>query len=122
MTDRGLLRRYLTSTGPEKIDPGAAGFLASLDAVARVSPAVADAIAQELADQRANLKLIASENFCSLSVQLAQGNLLTDKYAEGYPGHRFYAGCDNVDAVEARAIQLARDLFGAAHAHVQPHS
>jgi glycine hydroxymethyltransferase len=122
MTDRGLLRRYLTSTGPEKIDPGAAGFLASLDAVARVSPAVADAIAQELADQRANLKLIASENFCSLSVQLAQGNLLTDKYAEGYPGHRFYAGCDNVDTIESEAADLGRKLFGADHVYVQPHS
>jgi glycine hydroxymethyltransferase len=122
MTDRGLLRRYLTSTGPDKIDPGAVGFLASLDAVARVAPTVADAIAQELADQRSNLKLIASENFCSLSVQLAQGNLLTDKYAEGYPGHRFYAGCDNVDTIESEAADLGRKLFGADHVYVQPHS
>src|SRR6185503_10765380 len=58
----------------------------------------------------------------SLATQLAHGNLFTDKYAEGYAGHRFYAGCDNVDVVEAEAARLARDLFGADHAYVQPHS
>ena len=87
-----------------------------------VSPSIAASIAQELADQRSNLKLIASENFSSLAVQLAQGTLFTDKYAEGYPGHRFYAGCDNVDAIEAEAAALARELFGAEYAYVQPHS
>ena len=66
--------------------------------------------------------MIASENYSSLAVQLAMGNLFTDKYAEGYPYHRFYAGCENVDAVEGRAVELARDLFGAEHAYVQPHS
>src|SRR4051794_33195942 len=122
MTDRGLLRRYLASTDPGQVDAGAAAFFSSLDVVSRVSPSVADAIAQELRDERTHLKLIASENFSSLAVQLAQGNLFTDKYAEGYAGHRFYAGCDNVDTVESEASELGRQLFGADHVYVQPHS
>src|SRR6266567_3298033 len=122
MTDRGLLRRYLSRTETNKIDSGAAAFFASLDVISAVSPTVADSIAHELRDQRANLKLIASENYSSLAVQLAQGNLFTDKYAEGYPGHRFYAGCDNVDAIEEEAARLACELFKADHAYVQPHS
>ena len=73
--------------------------------VASVAPEVAASIVRELADQRNNLKLIASENYCSLATQLAMGNLLTDKYAEGFPEHRFYAGCANVDAIEARACR-----------------
>ena len=76
----------------------------------------------ELADQRRNIKLIASENYSSLATQCAMGNLLTDKYAEGIPHHRFYAGCDNVDSVEDLANTRARELFGAAHAYAQPHS
>ena len=102
--------------------PGFIAYLASLDQVSRVSPAVSSAIVSELRDQRMNLKMIASENYSSLAVQLAQGNLLTDKYAEGYPEHRFYAGCENVDAVEGLAASLACTLFGADHAYVQPHS
>jgi glycine hydroxymethyltransferase len=97
-------------------------FSASLDAVARVEPGVAGAVLQELADQRTHLKLIASENFASPAVLLAMGNWLSDKYAEGAPGHRFYAGCDNVDAAEGRADELACVLFGADHAYAQPHS
>ena len=87
-----------------------------------VDPLVADRVVAELADQRANLKLIASENYASLAVQQAMGNLLTDKYAEGYAGHRFYAGCENVDAIESHGAELARALFGADHAYLQPHS
>ncbi len=87
-----------------------------------MSPLVASHIVQELADQRSHLKLIASENFSSLPVQLAMGNLLTDKYAEGFAYHRFYAGCDNVDAIEEFAVTQAKKLFGAEHAYVQPHS
>src|SRR5204863_1032260 len=94
----------------------------ALDVIAAVESNVAAAIRQELADQRANLKLIASENFASPAVLLAMGNWLSDKYAEGVPGHRHYAGCDNVDAIESRAAELARSLFGADHAYVQPHS
>jgi glycine hydroxymethyltransferase len=96
--------------------------LATLDHVGSVLPQVADAIISELRDQRGSLKLIASENYSSLAVQLAQGNWFTDKYAEGISGHRFYAGCDNVDTVEAEASRLACSLFGADHAYVQPHS
>ena len=87
-----------------------------------VAPEVARSIVQELADQRHNIKMIASENFSSLATQCAMANLLTDKYAEGIPHHRFYAGCDNVDSIEDLANQRARELFGAAHAYAQPHS
>lgn len=116
------LAAYLAKTESGKIDAGFLGYLANLSEVAKVAPQVAKAIVQELADQRANLKLIASENYSSLATQLAMGNLLTDKYAEGFPGHRFYAGCDNVDAIEAYAVEQARKLFGCSHAYVQPHS
>lgn len=118
---QSLLLKYIQSAG-ENIHTGAAAFYASLDQVRTVSPMVADSIMQELRDQRRNLKLIASENYSSLAVQMAHGNLFTDKYAEGYPHHRFYAGCDNVDNVEAEAARLACELFGAEHAYVQPHS
>jgi glycine hydroxymethyltransferase len=118
----GLLRHYLAAIPPERVEPAVAAFCGSVDAVSATSPGVARAILAELADQRSSLKLIASENYCSLAVQLAHGNLFTDKYAEGYPGHRFYAGCENVDAVEQEAVDLARELFGAQHAYVQPHS
>jgi glycine hydroxymethyltransferase len=122
MPQSDALRRYLSSTEPGRVDAGAAAFYASLDVISGVSPTVAATVAQELRDQRAHLKLIASENFSSLAVQLAQGNLFTDKYAEGYAGHRFYAGCDNVDAIESEASDLGRKLFGADHVYVQPHS
>src|ERR1017187_4677206 len=97
-------------------------YTAALKMISRVAPEVADCILQELQDQRSNLKLIASENFSSPAVQLAMGNLLTDKYAEGYPFHRFYAGCDNVDKIEEMACRYACALFKADHAYVQPHS
>lgn len=97
-------------------------YLSSLDLVSKVSPFLAGKTVKELRDQRTYLKLIASENFSSLSVQAAMGNLLTDKYAEGYPYHRFYAGCDNVDDIESEAVETAKRLFGADHAYVQPHS
>lgn len=103
-------------------DPGLVAYLASLEQISTVAPTVSAAIVRELADQRSNLKMIASENYCSLAVQLAQGNLLTDKYAEGIPNRRFYAGCDNVDDIEASAVDLAKEIFGADHAYVQPHS
>ena len=115
-----VLQSYLESGKP--INAGMVSYVASLEKVAEVSPFVAGRIVQELADQRTHLKLIASENFSSLSVQGAMGNLLTDKYSEGFPYHRFYAGCDNVDAIEAFADQQACKLFGAEHAYVQPHS
>jgi glycine hydroxymethyltransferase len=97
-------------------------FRSALEVIRAVEPRVADAIAAELADQRASLKLIASENYASPAVLLAMGNFLSDKYAEGTVGHRFYAGCRNVDTIEALAAEHARELFGAPHAYVQPHS
>ncbi len=106
----------------ERPDARFVAYLASLEAVAEVAPSVAASIVRELDDQRHNLKLIASENYSSLATQLAMGNLLTDKYSEGYPSHRFYAGCDNVDAIESFAAEQACKLFGAEHAYVQPHS
>ncbi len=121
-TAPGLLGRYLSSVQPGSINTAATAYYASLDTVAAASPIAATAIVRELEDQRASLKLIASENYSSLATQLAQGNLFSDKYAEGYPGHRFYAGCDNVDLIEAEAVRLAKELFNADHAYVQPHS
>jgi glycine hydroxymethyltransferase len=97
-------------------------FQAALDAVAAVEPRIAAAISQELTDQRDSLKLIASENYASPAVLLAMGNWLSDKYAEGTIGHRFYAGCQNIDTVESVAAEHARAVFGAQHAYVQPHS
>ena len=97
-------------------------YWASLEKVAETAPNVAASIVKELESQRSYLKLIASVNFSSLSTQLAMGNLLTDKYSEGIPYHRFYAGCDNVDDIEAYAAEQACKLFGAEHAYVQPHS
>ena len=113
------LEKYLQGNS---IKPQMVSYVAQLDAVSSVSPEVARSIVKELADQRSHLKLIASENFCSPAVQAAMGNLLTDKYSEGFPYHRFYAGCDNVDDIEALACETACKLFGADHAYVQPHS
>lgn len=90
--------------------------------IKKVLPEVADAIEQELKDQRSYLKMIASENYCSQAVRAAEGTILTDKYSEGYPYHRFYAGCENVDKIEQIASNLACELFGADYAYVQPHS
>lgn len=116
------LDSYLAKIPRERYNSAAIAYLAALDQIATVSPKVAAAIVQELKDERTHLKLIASENFSSLAVQLAMGNLLTDKYAEGYPFHRFYAGCDNVDTLEELAQQELKKLYGADHAYVQPHS
>ncbi|MDT3437150.1 serine hydroxymethyltransferase [Haloarcula sp. 1CSR25-25] len=85
-------------------------------------PLVADAIADERTRQEQNLEMIASENHVSEAVLQAQGSILTNKYAEGYPGERYYGGCEHMDTVEQAAIDRARDLFGAEHANVQPHS
>lgn len=87
-----------------------------------VDPAVADAIERERQRQQENIELIASENFTSPAVMEAQGSVLTNKYAEGYPKKRWYGGCENVDIVEQLAIDRAKKLFGAEHANVQPHS
>jgi glycine hydroxymethyltransferase len=103
-------------------DLAGTAYTAALEVVAAAEPDVAAAIAGELASQRQQLKLIASENYASPAVLLAMGNWLSDKYAEGTVGQRFYAGCELVDRVESLAAGHARALFGADHAYVQPHS
>ena len=85
-------------------------------------PEVFAAVAAELHRQRTKLELIASENFTSLAVMQAQGSVLTNKYAEGYPAKRYYGGCEFVDRAETLAIERAKKIFGAEHANVQPHS
>ncbi len=122
MSARNIIEAYLKNRPLEQVDHRFLAYLCNLSTVAEVSPEVSTSIVSELRDQRSNLKLIASENYCSFATQLAMGNLLTDKYAEGYPFHRFYAGCDNIDAIEALACEEARKLFGCEHAYVQPHS
>ena len=94
----------------------------ALSVIETVEPRISGAIRSELDDQRSSLKLIASENYASLATLLTMGNWLSDKYAEGTVGHRFYAGCQNVDTVESVAAEHARELFGAEYAYVQPHS
>lgn len=93
-----------------------------MDEILFQDPAVAKAICQESDRQVSKLELIASENFVSAAVRQAQGSCLTHKYAEGYPGHRYYGGCEFVDKVETLAIERAKELFGAGYANVQPHS
>jgi glycine hydroxymethyltransferase len=94
----------------------------ALEVIASVEPRIAEATRAELADQRSSLKLIASENYASPAVLMTMGTWFSDKYAEGTVGHRFYAGCQNVDTVESLAAEHARELFGAEYAYVQPHS
>jgi len=104
------LEEYLSSCNGK---PNAAmcSYVANLQQVAEISPEIAASIVNELENQRSHLKLVASENYCSLNVQAAMGNLLTDKYAEGYPEHRYYGGCVNIDAVENTAAREAEKLF-----------
>jgi glycine hydroxymethyltransferase len=87
-----------------------------------LDPQIYEAIRKEIERQQDNLEMIASENFTSIAVLEAQGSVLTNKYAEGYPGRRWYGGCENVDVVEELAIERAKALFGAEYANVQPHS
>ncbi|MBQ9166114.1 MAG: serine hydroxymethyltransferase, partial [Oscillospiraceae bacterium] len=85
-------------------------------------PDVGNAVEKELTRQRRNIELIASENIVSEAVMAAAGSVLTNKYAEGYPGKRYYGGCEDVDIVETIAIERAKQLFGAKYANVQAHS
>lgn len=94
----------------------------SLDEVRAVDPEIAELIMAELARQNSHIELIASENWVSKAVMAAMGSPLTNKYAEGYPGKRFYGGCQCVDEVEALAIERAKKIFGCTYANVQPHS
>ena len=94
----------------------------SIDDVKAADPVIAQAIEDELGRQRNNIELIASENLVSKAVMAAMGSPLTNKYAEGYPGKRYYGGCEFVDVVEQQAIERAKELFGCTYANVQPHS
>jgi glycine hydroxymethyltransferase len=114
MTDSATATSIASATG--------VAYRSALEVIAAAEPDVAGAIAGELASQRRQLKLIASENYASPAVLLAMGNWLSDKYAEGTPGSRFYAGCEMVDRIETLAAGHAIALFGADHAYVQPHS
>ncbi|MBU1147098.1 MAG: serine hydroxymethyltransferase [Candidatus Omnitrophica bacterium] len=93
-----------------------------MSSLKRIDPEIYEVIKKELARQRDNIELIASENFASLAALEAQGSVLTNKYAEGYPSKRWYGGCEHVDEAERLAIKRAKKLFGADHANVQPHS
>ncbi|HLU22878.1 MAG TPA: serine hydroxymethyltransferase, partial [Bacillaceae bacterium] len=93
-----------------------------MSTIAQQDPQVFEAIQKELKRQRTKIELIASENFVSEAVMEAQGSVLTNKYAEGYPGRRYYGGCEYVDIVEDLARDRAKEIFGAEHANVQPHS
>ena len=88
--------------------------------LADTDPAVFEAITAELSRQQTTLEMIASENFAPVAVMQAQGSVLTNKYAEGYPGRRYYGGCEHVDVIEQLAIDRIKSLFGAEYANVQP--
>src|SRR3712207_824372 len=90
--------------------------------LAEVDPEIAEALDKELVRQQRTLEMIASENFVPQAILEAQGSVLTNKYAEGYPGRRYYGGCEHVDVIEQLAIDRAKALFGAEHANVQPHA
>ncbi|NRB76784.1 MAG: ribose 5-phosphate isomerase B, partial [Verrucomicrobiales bacterium] len=98
------------------------GTAVSAPKLAVTDPEIYESILKEEERQKGNIELIASENFASKAVQQAQGSCLTNKYAEGYPGKRWYGGCENVDVVETLAIERAKELYGAGFANVQPHS
>src|SRR6266540_3600342 len=93
-----------------------------MDVLKTADPDIWQAIQDERRRQQHGLEMIASENYASAAVLAAQGSVLTNKYAEGYPGKRYYGGCEYVDVAESLAIERAKALFGAAHANVQPHS
>ncbi len=116
------LQDYLQTVPADKQTAEMISYVSNLQLTAQVNPDIAKATVAELESQRSHLKLIASENYCSINTQVTMGNLLTDKYAEGYPEHRYYGGCDNVDTIETIAVEEAKSLFGADHAYVQPHS
>jgi glycine hydroxymethyltransferase len=107
-------------TAAKTLELRSAGFFS--DSLAEADPALAAVIADELGRQQDQIELIASENIVSRAVMEAQGSVLTNKYAEGYPGKRYYGGCEHVDVAEALAIERLTQLFGCAYANVQPHS
>ncbi|MBJ7258851.1 MAG: serine hydroxymethyltransferase [Chthoniobacterales bacterium] len=125
---RALPRVFAIINGQKSMDtietakPAARPAPSDIRQIEKTDPAIAAAIHDEERRQFENIELIASENFTSHAVRQAQGSALTNKYAEGYPGRRWYGGCEHVDVVESLAIERAKELFGADHANVQPHS
>lgn len=111
-----------TGAAPDAASAGAQTSAFFNETLASRDPELAAAIAKELSRQQKQIELIASENIVSGAVLAAQGSVLTNKYAEGYPGKRYYGGCEYVDLAEALAIERAKALFGCAYANVQPHS
>jgi len=97
-------------------------YVADWEALRRTDPEIAEAMTNEIGRERSMLRLIASENYASPAVLAALGSTMGNKYAEGYPGHRYYGGCEFVDVAESLAIDRAKQLFGADHANVQPHA
>ena len=122
MTADSTATTTTAAPGAEYADTASAAYRSILQIIESVEPRIAAATRKELADQRDSLKLIASENYASPAALLTMGSWLSDKYAEGTIGHRFYAGCQNVDTVETVAAEHARELFGSPYAYVQPHS
>ena len=120
--DRFLDTEFEGGRHLRRVDKMERAAVAPPSAIARVDSEVADAIGAEERRQAEGIELIASENFTDRAVMEAQGSCLTNKYAEGYPGRRWYGGCEHVDVVEQLAIDRAKELFGAEHANVQPHS
>jgi glycine hydroxymethyltransferase len=119
------LSSYPMGDLPQRIETGSSSSMPAPrygEALRRVDPEIFDAIVAEEKRQRENIELIASENFTSRAVMEAQGSVLTNKYAEGYPRRRWYGGCENVDTAEQLAIDRAKRLFGCEHVNVQPHS
>ncbi len=98
------------------------GFVADWEALVATDPEVADAVASEVRRERSTIRLVASENYASPAVLAALASTMNNKYAEGYPGRRYYGGCEHVDVVERLAIDRAKELFGAEHANAQPHA
>ncbi|MBC8550891.1 MAG: serine hydroxymethyltransferase, partial [Candidatus Brocadiales bacterium] len=93
-----------------------------MNTLKKVDPEIYAAIRDEVKRQQTHIELIASENYCSTAVMQAQGSIMTNKYAEGYPDKRWYAGCGEIDIAEKLAVKRAKDIFGAEHVNVQPHS
>ncbi len=123
LSSRGSAPSYSMSDRPTSPStPGQPASYTSTQHLRKTDPEVFDAVLAEEKRQRENIELIASENFTSRAVMEAQGSCLTNKYAEGYPGKRWYGGCENVDVVEQLAIDRAKRIFGCEHVNVQPHS
>ena len=121
-TAAAILRTFISTPFEGGRHERRVGKIEGSNGVEQVDPAIAAVIRDERRRQAENIELIASENFTSAAVMQVQGSVLTNKYAEGYPGRRWYGGCEHVDVAERLAIERARRLFGAEHANVQPHS